>query len=619
MILALLLAAAHADEGPLGPLPADTVLVRTEQHFEYVRYYLRTDVSFVIELTPHHAQGEPVCSGGGFDLWVRRDVASPQESFEWDVQPAIIAQACARLPDHPPELAPVPPRAALARLQEPGDPEGVPHAGPDGTPLIGWAPRPLHLVVVTFLGLLAWRFPRDRTALGLGLVALLLRLLLSPRWVLLGGDAAYERLGAARGMDGYDARYGDAWAAIAGLPAHLLGDPPELVHGLNLIASALTVPLLVGLVRGLGGSRLAATVAGLLLATLPLAVSLAAMEDAFVLVGLLQVAALLGGIARGAAGTWLCAAATVLLANLRPEQAPFCLLPLLLLMRGRAWGPLAVAGLACLWRWAEIAVGMSGHVAETTQVIGYARYVQPEFLRDLLLPRRHATIVAFDPFATPLGITGLALVGLVAGWRARVGGASSGPSRPSLGILVAAIVIPLAVYLPKDKPYADPLRFQLSTVTFWCALAGLGAERVWRRGRVATGLAGVAIGVTVWVARAPLDGGWAWQHEYRFLLGHPVPDDTRVAYRADQDPHQAFDRWLDEVSAGDWRPLDATPPSPGTWLYRGTADRIAGVWPSVPCDLEPVDVVSVPSATDGWVTLGREPVQIGYYRVGVCR
>ena len=67
---------AGSEHGPrcAGPLPAGTSLLRTEQHFEYLRYFIHTDTGFILELTLHHVGGEPVCSGAGFDLWVHRNL-----------------------------------------------------------------------------------------------------------------------------------------------------------------------------------------------------------------------------------------------------------------------------------------------------------------------------------------------------------------------------------------------------------------------------------------------------------------------------------------------------------------------------------------------------------------
>jgi hypothetical protein len=465
-----------------------------------------------------------------------------------------------------------------------------------------WAPRPLHAVVVAFVILLVSAFPKDRAAMTLGALALAVRLGLSPRWVLLGGDAAYERLLTARGGFAHDTRYGDGWAAAAGLVSRAVhGDP---VHALNLVLSALTVPMLVRLVRATGDER-AALSAGFLLAISPLAVALAGMEDAFVLVGLLQLAAL-GVVARGRVSPWLAAVATGLVAHVRPEQAVFCLLPLGLLAFRREWVPLALAAGLCAWRWADLLLDRTGQIAEGAGILSESRWLDLQFVRALPVPARHAAIVALDPVVTPAAIVPLAVIGL-----------ALAPRRAS-AVPLAALVVSLALYVPKTQPYADPYRFQLPTMALWAALAGIGLAELSRRSSALAAFGAVAVALTTVFARDPLGGGWAWQHEYRFLTTHAPAFDanTTVLYRADQDPNHAFGRWLQAVSPANWQPIGSLPPS--GLVYRGTADRIAGVWPPVPCELEPLDVEQVPAATDGWVDLGADPVPIGFYRVAHC-
>lgn len=579
-MIALLAAALAADDPFLGPLPPGTELLGTDAQSHYVRYRLRTDREFVLELTARRPGATAVCSGGGFDLWVRLDLAAHDESFVWDPLPTVVENACARLADFAPALVDAPPVA-----------EPTPGPAKEAWGIPPWRPQPLHLVVIAFSALLAAALPRDRTAIGLGVLALVVRAVASPRWVLLGGDAAYERLVSAGGGLHHDARYGDGWAAIAGLVGRASGASP---HAMNIVASALTVPALVMLVRGLNPR--AATAAGALLALLPLPIALAGMEDAFVLVGLLQIAAL-GALSR----PWLAAIATGLLAHLRPEQAIFCLLPLGLLAARRAWTPLATGSLLCLARWWELLGG--GEVPRSAGILGLERWFDPAFLARLAVPERGAPVVAWDPFVTPLALAILAIAGVILA------------PRRVWAIPAAALLLSLALYVPKDLPRADPYRFQLPTMALWAALAGIGLTRI-RRPWVGV----AALVLTAIVARDPLGGGWAWQHEHRFLVDRrgEVPEGTVVLYRADGDPHHAFGRWLNAGSPGDWQPLGTIGPVAGAWLYRGTADRIAAIWPPIPCALEPERVTTVPSATDGWIELGPEPVELGFYRILRC-
>ena len=600
----------------LGPLPAGTTLERVETHAEFRRYYLRADRAYVLEATPHR-EGTPVCTGGGVDLWVRLDLSEDAESFVWDPLPPVVTEACARLATHAPVFGP--PLEHKTEYQAPLT-DGAPWQ-----PLPPWRWRPLHAVVIPFLALLVWLVPRDRTALAAGLLALAVRVGLSPTTVLLGGDAAYERLLRARGLWDPDPYYGETWPSLLGLLWKATGQPEPFVHAANIGFSALTVVFIVALARRVGASPFAAAAAGVLLAAHPLVVAVAGMEDLFVLVGLLQVVAVtyaLGPLAAPAGPTsraaraepWAAALAVALLAHLRPEQAVFALVPLGLLAWRRAWGPLAVAVALCGWRWAEI-LGTAGAVNGGADLLGWSRWTNPGFLRQFLVLGPYNPALLLAPTRSPFALVVLVALGAL--------GARHAATR-RLAVPLAALVLPLLVVLPKTSPLADPVRFQLPGFAFAAVLAGVALAPF--AGRVLPLLGwGAALLGTGYLARSPLGGGWAWAHEHLVLRAHvaDMPADTLVYYRADQDPFHHFGIWADTVSPGKWRPLEmpltnGIPLATGDWYWRGFADGAAGSWPPVPCAFEPITVTTVTSQTDGWIVLPPGPMTVGFYRVGGC-
>ncbi len=608
MPLAPLFALALASPGPVGveadapagveaallePLPAGTTLERVETHAEYVRYYLRAERAFVLEVTPDR-DGQPVGPGGGAALGGRRDLWVDAARFVGARLPRVVAQAGARLADHPPTFAPEKPRGAEARADD----------APPWEPLPEWRWRPLHAVVVPFLALLAWFLPRDRVAVAAGLGALAVRAALSAPTVLLGGDAAYERLLRARGLWDPDPYYGETWPALLGLAWRALGRPDHFVHAANIGFSALTVAWTVALARRAGLSGRGVAGAAVLLAAHPLAVAVAGMEDVFVLVGLLQVVAVASALGPPREA-WLSALAIGLVAHLRPEQGAFALVPLGVLAWRRAWAPLVLALALCGWRWAEI-LASAGAVGTGAGILGWSRWADPRFLADLVAVGRHHPAVLLDPTRSPLALAVLVLLGALGARRDR-----------RLAAPLAALLVPLLVVLPKTTPLADPVRFQLPGLAFAAVLAGAALAPLARPRLVAWG---AALAASLWFARAPLDGRWAWAHEYTFLRAHlrDMPDDALVLYRPDQDPFRQFGRWADAVSPGRWRPLGSTPVVEGALYWRGFADAAAATWPPMPCAFEPLAVTAASSATDGWVVLPPGPLEIGLYRVGGC-
>lgn len=602
----LVLASAAAHE-VLGELPPGTELLEEVEHPEYLRYRLNAERSFYIEITPSRGAGTPVCQGSGADLWVRTRLDAP-ESFDWDPLPEVVDRACAQLalkaPEFPQAPAPASPEATGGGYTPTGEAPLLPR-------FKGW--RPLQGVVLLWGLALVLALPRSAAAWGCGLVALAVRLG-SPRTVLLGGDAAYERLLSALGHWSPNPYYGDGWPAAMGLVARLAPAVPDWVHAVNLGASALGVPLTVGLVERLGGGRVAAWGAGLLLALAPWPVRLAAMEDHFVLAALLHAAALYAACRRDGRGAVLAALSVGWLVHLRPLQEPFALGVLGLLALERRWASVGLGAALLAWRGVELLPVLQQGAG--TQVVPWRHYVELRFWLRALLPNPWAADLHLHPGVTPLGLAALAAVGLVEGL-------ARGRLRRAV-VLGLGAGLAVAPVLPKLHPWADPLRFQLPATVAWAALAGFGLELVWGLG-VRARVAALGALALSWGVAGREQALWAWQEEYTLLQGwaDAAPEGVRVRYDASQDPNGHFGAWLNLRSAAEWvawNTEDAPPLAEGDWLYRGTADalRAAGD-PAQRCDLERLREAALSPASDGWVDFGQAPVRAELLRVGVCR
>jgi hypothetical protein len=595
LLLGLLGAAlAGPAEDLLGPLPADTVVLGVDQHAEYLRVRLQIpETVFTIEVT-EAGGGEPVCEADGRALWVRRDL-SEGESFEWEPLPTVVDQACERLGSV--ELSG--PIVVVQREALEPAPEGP------------FRLRPLHLVVLIWLIVAHLGLPRDRYAVGAGLMAFGVRVALSARTVLLGGDAAFERLLSARGRLDPDLYYGEAWACLMGPYSFALGDPPGLVLGLNVLVSAMTVWVLVGLLERLGATEVERFGAGILLALSPLAVALAGTEIHFVAVGLLQVAAVYGALSerggwRGQMDGLLAASSLGLLIHLRPLQIAFVLLPLGLLAWRRRWLHLAL-GLALVgWRAAQVLP----HAGGGSGVMQYERYLELPFLARLMMPGPEAVDLALRPTVTPMIVPLLAMIGLVVWLRQE--------RWKPVAVLAIAGTLALLPYAVKTQPFADPLRFQLPVQTWWVALAGLGLGVLWRRGLLGQAALVLGLVASLYVARAPVER-WAWQDELGFWRQLELEEGERVWINDSQDPNGHTRRWLTLNTPGTWLGHTQGQPADGDLVVRGTADRHPGAsFPYEDCELERVALELGSSVTDGWVELGSEPVELAAYRIHGC-
>lgn len=731
MLLAWTLVALAGSWDDFGPMPPGNRLISENLGPDLARYEIDGEGGhYWIDVTPERPRGPdeaaPIdgaaptgsfCQGGGLTLQVRKNLDDNHESFELDPVPAPVKQACEGL-----AMAAIPLRArmaATAPVHAPG-PDGDPvtddgagggtagAGGGAGVATSGWASpgnrafaqfsqRPGHLTVLAWLAAgamamaMAARKPRELAipavifALGLAL-----RIAFAPITTILGGDAAYERLGLAFGRGSRDHYYGDTWPSLFGLIHEIVQRigvgpalPSDIVHHVNLLASAATAPLLWGLCRRAGLSAYAAAAAGFGLAVLPHAIGLARIEDHAVLVGFLQVLAgfaVLGGTRTDAALAVLSAG---LLAHLRPDQLPTAGVLLLPLLARRQWvpamlgaalvgsrlvnlpppqggGPIQFVRLLQPGDWRSMAAAWTSAGGRfTVALYALAGFAAVEALRSLV-PDSPYIDRAKRAFPWLAGAVSLAILVYVLGelrflLPAATGlvviaaSFAGGPDRPRARIvawLSAVLAATTLLYLPKDLPAADPLRFSLPSAAWALTLAALGGERLlraWRTDRrlaVAGAVLVATIGVIGLTAPETQARPWVWEEEYRFLRdeiparagtamrGHPrLADPVDLRFDADaprgwyddgQDPNGAFGRWLSVSTGMTWVPWTAGNPKPGDLVFRGSADRLAERWTGERCGLEPLAERETQPTSDGWVDFGMEKVRFSLYRVREC-
>ncbi|MCB9663972.1 MAG: hypothetical protein H6732_07650 [Alphaproteobacteria bacterium] len=470
----------------------------------------------------------------------------------------------------------------------------------------GWTWRPLHPVVVLLLVAVVSALPLHRGVLAVAVVGGTARALtLEPR-VLMHFAKPYGFLLDGRGDVSPNLAYGDGWNATHGLVTRLVGWTPDLPHAVSWGLSCLLPPFLFDLVLRTTGRPLAAWTAGLASALLPLAVALAPTPNHFVLVATLQVLAVAGAVRRDAEGDLLAVAAAGLLAHTRPLQLAVVLVPLALLVQGRRWP--ATAGLVALagWRVAELATHL--HATPTSRPLG-----EPLRIVDgMFAMGPDAPWLVLDPTRVPLGLTVLAVVGTVALLRRGPGAAWALPALFLGGSLL---------YL-EHRYASDRLRFQLPTLAWLAALAGVGLDALARRSRTLGAAAALLLLVSAWPARAPMDPPFTWQAEHLLLrrAADEVPEGSTVRMAIAHDPDGTIRRWASLRSPGTWVADDGTP-HPGELRWVGTADLHPHARP-VPWDhLEPLWEQTVPGVWGGLPDLfldapyGAEPVRIGLYRV----
>ena len=657
MLLAWALSAHAGSWDDLGPVTAGNLpaigpvsenigpdLVRWEFEGDGGRYWL--------DVTSQTGNGS-FCLGGGLALQVRKNLDDPKESFDLDPVPAPVRFACDRLASASLSL-----RARMAAARP------APTPGPDGEPVspdaagggdvatVGWAspgnrvfaqfsPRPWQGVV------LAWLVAAAACGVGLARrenrlgwlifgVALALRVAFAPFTTLLGGDAAYERLNLAFGRGNLDRYYGETWPSLFGLVhevAQRLGVgpslPTDIVHQVNLVASAATAALLWALCRRAGLPTFACAAAGFGLAALPQAVGLARIEDHAVLVGFFQVLAGWAALGTTRRDEGLAVLSAGLLAHLRPEQLPMAGVMLLPLLIRRRWVAFALGAVLVLSRMATLPP------SDGAGPIQFTRLLSPQDWRAMVPAWVNADAYPLPALYALAGFSLLALA--IPAPRPRT------PSAWIVGWLVLAFAATTLLYLPKDLPAADPLRFSLPGQAWLVALAALGAAavaRTWAMDRrIGASVAGLAL-LLSFAGRGTRSRPWVWEEEYRFLrdelllaAGPARGNRARPADPADlkfdsggargwydngQDPNAAFGCWLSVSTGVTWVPWSAGTPKAGDLVYRGSADRLAGRWLGERCGLDPVAEREVAPNSDGWVNFGAEKVRFALYRVRDC-
>lgn len=629
-------------------------LVKVVDHAEFVRAEVEGPFGhYWIEVA--EARRGQFCQGGGLGVAVRRDLKARNESFDLDPVPPAVRRSCDHLEDFAPVL-----KLQMAQAQMTADAQAVIKAGPDGSPtgkpetlpdepstqdaprlVPMWRWRPMHAVVgvwmIAFLACL-WRWRkgfignRADFLVGFAFFGFALGLRPAAPTMILGGDAAYERLLSALGRGSIDHYYGETWPAVLGLFSaaegwsrdRMPGTLMDWVHPFNRLVSAASVVGLYALARRLSFGVGTATIAAAALATSSVARTMASAEDHLVLVSALQLCTLFAAYGRTSREAALAVVSAVLLGHLRPEQLPIAGLCLLPLLAQKRWGWFLVGGLGLATRLGYLPPGTS------SAPIQWSRFLDPSGW--LEMPLNHLAPVGFTTFA---GASIVGLLGLYPLFRLR--------ATPALLLLAS-----LFLYLPKTLPLADPLRFSLPTLP-WLALAVVAAlATAWRwverthRGwvwRAMLGLCSLFFAVGgVWDPARPL---WVWEGEYHFLVAElsgrgaaalaeaqipPVPDildDPPEAspsgwYNGSQDPNLAYGTWFSLQSGIRWRAFGKGPPQSGDLVYRGFADRADGTWPGEACGLDVLVETEVDPATDGWVDLGTAPVRLGFYRVRDC-
>lgn len=487
MWLSLLAAAAMATPPPAtiaqkGPTLPGATVTRIEFHPEYQRVHLELDdlgpLPVEIVRDPEGTRG--VCRAQGLALQPRVELVGLPLDLE--PLPPAIQVMCDRLHAVPVDTVFLAPAAA----------EAGPHAEPtrlaDAPMPPSRAPAPLPTalglgVVLSLLGALvadrrrlAWHTP----AL-LGLLALGLRLVWSPRWLFNGHWAGHEKLQRAWNLLDDTGGVGAGIGVLHAPLNTLLGPSVTGVQITHLLFSAALAPVLFGLGRLLLGHRVGLLL-GLLAAVAPHAIALGATEVFAVpgttLLWLSAAAAL--AYARGAHPLWGAVAvlAAGFSAHLRPELVPMALLPLLML-----WGTPRRR-----WHWAVggalLLLGLLGHRAMEVLAHlppGAERNLQiwdPRLLMHLMLPHLGPSDgPAWQVFLTaahsPPPWALLVPIALLAAVRVP---ALRGP----VALAGAAWLLTLMPVATKGSPWVDGLRLQLPAQPAAWLLVAIGADHLLR-------------------------------------------------------------------------------------------------------------------------------------------
>lgn len=380
------------------------------------------------------------------------------------------------------------------------------------------------LVLLAVLGavrLAAWKNPRRIIpdlpgGLALFLLALLLRVFLSPHAVVHENAHGYEYLRSAFSLEGYF-YHGSGYYAFFHLLTAVLGRRPEVIFCANAFLGAGSALLLVSLGRRLLDSREAAWFAAALYACWPVALRVGGSESMFPLAifcGLLAWRAWLsawdrGGLLRFLLAAGLCAFAV----QVRPVMLlwPAVLLLSLPLCRGwtrrlKAPGPwigLAVfCGLVSVWFLFRVGV------AAAEGIPGFVQLAPRAFLSALVSKSNLLWRFEWTPSLTWL-LSAAGMVFLLLRLR-----------RAAPALLLGYLAMAFLVIGIGQEPSA--LRLQNPLQPFVVLWAGLGAAGIadrldprWRRGALA--LLGALLAAAC-LARAPLVAqAYNPQIEYAFL------------------------------------------------------------------------------------------------------
>ncbi len=456
-------------------------------------------------------------------------------------------------------------------------------------------------LVLACVGAVLLALPRDRAAWASFALALVARWETYTPRVQIHAGKAYNELDAGVMIATRDLRYGEGWPALVGLAWRATGGDLDVVHHLHVLVSALTVPLLVGVVALVSRDRWAPWAAGLIAALLPASLAVAPTENRYVTVAMLQVAAVLGLLRGDRLGLWLAALAAGTVGDTRPEQLAFAGVIGAALLWRRAWAPAALLLVVGLLRVSDLAT----FAQEGGTLGGYQAgiWLLPDTWVGFWTAQSPALLL--DPQWTPRVLLALAGLGLIGGTRR---------GRRAGLLLVALAVIDTMAFIQLPRP--DLSRFQVAAWPWLAASAGLGVSWIASRSR-ALGLVALIAAVAACVrAPDPFDPPWAWQQEHMLLREslHDVPAGAVVTVGAGWTDRGHPCAWASRRSPGLWR-VSTGPTDLGDYRWVGDND-LAPDAPPVPWDrLTPVRAATFPPHRGGLTDRPDVPVKAGLYRV----
>lgn len=414
--------------------------------------------------------------------------------------------------------------------------------------------------------------PRRWAPWGIAGLALAVRLALASPGALMGRAYPYQHFMGYVGKIKAIPLYGQGWFATMDWLRPVFGDDPGGLNRANLACSVLTVLWLWDVVRRLTRDTRSANLAALLLACLPLAVSLSRLEVHFVLCALLEITAVVGVVRGDRLGAVLTVASAVVLAHARPFEILFATAAALVLAwRWRVAGLIAIAGIGV--RVAEIGVP-NGHDGFPNAAPD--AWAPSTLARQIFGP--DSSVALFNAHVHPVWLFPAALLGGALAWRRG--------ERRAVAVLLAGALLTTVPYAHMFFP-TDVLRFQLPAATWWCALAGLVAPWLAQRGLLTRAVALGSWGVGLWMAASPLQG-LVTVSEFRFLSTTipQLPSGATLRYDPVWDENGLFAAWAERVAPIRAVPLDTlSPPAPGEWIYEGVAQRVTDRPPGRPVPL----------------------------------